>query len=348
MESAELENAPHSGVHVIAEVGANHGGDVDIAHRMIDELADQGCQLIKFQVYTAEELVADVKRDVQWGAPGCQVTESVGVMFERVALPWSSFDELFQHARQRGMDPFGTPFSQAGLELLMSLNPSRIKIASSDVTYSRLLTSAAATGLPVIMSLGKSTMAEVDRAVLTLEAAGCIDLNLLHCVAAYPTPIDQANLLNITTLRTMYPEHRIGFSDHTQGMVASIVAVALGASIIERHVTLSQEFGGPDDWFSLPIHDYFDYVDALRNAQASLGSTRKRILPSEAQGRRMGTRSLFAACALTAGTLLLPEHVVALRPSTGLDPGLEGDVVGFKITRDIDKGEPLAWDMFKP
>jgi len=348
MDSVDSRSAVVSDVRVVAEIGANHGGSVQTAHRMIDALADQGCSLVKFQIYTADELVADIDREVRWGAPGFEVTQTVGEMFDSVALPWDAFDEVFAHVRERGMDPFGTPFSLAGLDRLMTLGTSRIKIASSDVSYSSLLVASAQTGLPVILSVGKSTLAEADLAVTTLEESGCVDLTLLHTIAAYPTPMNQANLRNITTLRTAYPNCKIGFSDHTQGMVASIVAVSLGAEMIERHVTLSQDMGGPDDWFSLPIGDFGDFAGALRDAQDSLGTTRKRIMQAEAQGRRTGTRSLFFACDLPAGTALRPEHIVVLRPSTGLPPGLEGDVVGFSLSCDVRKGEPLGWNMFKP
>ena len=336
-----------SGIKLIAEIGANHGGEPEIAHAMIDVLADQGCKYVKFQIYTAEELVADQNRQTSWGPTQSRTSGTVGDLFRSVSLPWESFPELFAHAREKGMEPFGTPFGLAGLEVLLGLDAKFIKIASSDVEYTPLLEACGESGKPVILSLGKATLANADDAVSVLENSGCQDLTLLHCIAAYPAPIAEANLRNIQLLKLAFPQNQIGFSDHTQDYTASIVAVALGATMIERHVTSDVNNDGPDDWFSLPLSKFSEFATALNGAKSSLGTTRKRIQASEKQGRLLGTRSLFAATDISPDTRIEPSHIVALRPRTGLEIRTADGILGLSVTRFIKKGEPLNWEMFK-
>ena len=338
---------PRGRTLLVPEIGANHGGDVATAHSMIDALAAAGAECVKFQIYTAEELVADGDRMVTWGRGDAAVNEPLGAMFDRLSLPWGAFDELFAHARDLGMDPFATPFSREGLTKLLSLGPSRIKVASSDVGHLPFLHEVGSTGLPVMLSLGKSTLAEADAAVSALDASGCADLTLLHCVAAYPAPIVDANLNVLVTLRTAFPHCRVGYSDHTQGSVAAIVAVALGAEVIERHVTLDPARPGPDEWFSLPISEFAELNRLLDEAGSSLGSSRKVIAPSELAGRSNGTRSLVAASDLSAGTVLRPGDLKVVRPGTGLPPGLLNDIVGLTVQVDVPRNTPLTWQMFK-
>lgn len=341
-----MTDQPPSGPQVVAEIGANHDGSVATAHEMVDHLAEAGCKIVKFQIYTASELVADKERIVTWGAPARQKHEPVGAMFDRLSLPWEAYDELFEHARELGMEPFATPFSVMGLEKAMSLRPSMIKIASSDVGYHELLAAAAETGLPVVLSLGKSTLSEVDDAVALLEKYRSGPVTLLHCVASYPAPVSEANLRFISTLKLMYPEHSVGFSDHTMSSVASIVAVAMGAVMIERHVTINPDLDGPDHWFSLPISSFATFQSELVDAAQSVGDGRKRISPSESSGRLNATRSLVATRDLTTGDILTNQDLVALRPGTGIQPKLKLALIGLTLTQDISRGTPLQWEMF--
>jgi sialic acid synthase SpsE len=337
----------NSDIRLIAEIGANHGGDVDTAHTMIDALAGQGCKYVKFQIYTAEELIADPNRPTSWGPTKSRTSGTVGGLFRSVSLPWESFPELFDHAREKGMEPFGTPFSLAGLELLLGLDAKFVKIASSDVEYTPLLEACGESGKPVILSLGKATLANADDAVSVLESSGCQDLTLLHCIAAYPTPVAEANLRNIQLLKLAFPQYEIGFSDHTEDYTASIVAVALGATMIERHVTSDVNGDGPDDWFSLHISKFGEFATTLDEAKSALGTTRKRIQASEKQGRLMGTRSLFAATDIPPDTQIEQSHIVALRPRTGLEIRTAEGILGLSVTRFVKRGEPINWEMFR-
>jgi len=333
---------------VIAEIGANHDGDPDKAKSMLDAIAKTGAQLVKFQLYSADDLVADKNLEVTWGPSGNKRTESVGAMFSRIALPAEAFKSLFQYARNLGLIPFATPFSEEGVNLLMDLNNPIFKIASSDVSHVHLLRHIAKTGKPVILSLGKSTLAEVDQAVSCLKDSSCKYLALLHCVASYPSPMNEMNLRTITLLKQIYSHCVVGFSDHSLGISAPLAAVALGAKIIEKHVTLDKNADGPDHWFSINMHQLKELVDGVRDVHAALGESSKRVLSCEQTGRKVATRSLFACRDLSAGHKISAEDIKIVRPGTGLRPDMLNAVEGMLLARSVKRNEPLTWDLFKP
>lgn len=332
---------------VVAEIGANHDGSPDKAADTVRAVASAGVKAVKFQLYTAAELVADADRVVTWGPPEHRVTEKVGAMFDRLSLPFEALRDLFALARELGMEPFATPFSERGADRLMELNVPAFKIAASDVTHLPMLKHVATLGKPIVLSLGKCTLAEADQAVQCVFDNGCRELALLHCVAAYPSPIAEMNLRVIPALIQTYPECIIGFSDHSMGSLAAVAAVALGARIIEKHVTLDKTSAGPDHWFSLDMAELNELVCDTADAFATLGHPRKRVLKCEQRGKLLGTRSLVAVRDLVPGTILSGEDLVALRPGTGLSPDLWDSVVGMEIRRAVPKGCVLTWDVFR-
>lgn len=332
---------------VIAEIGANHDGNIARAHQMVNAIAEAGATFVKFQLYTADELSSEPLRVVRWGPPGRQREETVGAMFDRLAVPPQAMAELFTHAREKGMVPFASPFSERGIDLLVEINAPILKIASSDVSHLPMLAHAARTGLPIILSLGKSTLAEADEAVRCLEDNGCQDVALLHCVAAYPSPMEEMNLRVIPMLQAAFPEHIIGLSDHSLGLTAPIAAATLGARIIEKHVTLSREDEGPDHWFSLEMEDLAQLVRAVRDVEYALGSSRKRVTVSEEVGRQRATRSVVASVDLPAGTVLRPEHLLCVRPGGGISPGAIEIIAGMALTRSVTARQQLSWQDFK-
>lgn len=338
---------PDDRVAVIAEIGANHNGDPATARKMLDAIADTGAKLVKFQLYTADELVADTEIEVTWGPPGNTTTESVGAMFDRISLPAKAYPSLFQYARTLGLIPFATPFSEDGVEYLESLKVPLYKIASSDVSHLKLLKSIARTGKPVILSVGKSTLADVDLAVNCLRENNCTKLAILHCVASYPTPMEEMNLRNINLLKTIYPDAVIGFSDHSQGITAAIASVAIGARIIEKHVTLDQDMNGPDHWFSLSMNQLKSLVSSVNDACVALGSPTKRVQDSEVRGRQIATRSLIAVTDLPEGHIMTHSDVKIVRPGTGIEPRLLDAVIGLRLTKPLTANHPITWDVFK-
>jgi N,N'-diacetyllegionaminate synthase len=339
----EREMWKRDGTTVIAEIGANHDGDKVKAHRMIDAVADAGASLVKFQLYTAAELVSDRDRVVRWGPPGREREETVGGMFDRLSVSREAMAELFTHARERGLVPFASPFSERGIDDLVALGAPLLKIAASDVNHLPMLAHAARTGLPVVLSLGKCTLAEADEAVRCLEENGCSELALLHCVASYPSPMEEMNLRVIPMLRAAYPECTIGFSDHSLGLTAAIAAAAIGARIIEKHVTLRREDEGPDHWFSLEMHELEALIRAVGGVDVAMGSSRKIVTGSEAVGRARATRSIVASRDLPAGTVLCAEDFAYVRPGGGIAPGHAQHLVGMKLSMPLRAMEQLAW-----
>ena len=322
-------------VSIIAEAGANHDGSVARAHALIDMAARAEAHAIKFQTYTAEQLVADPDRLYEYGPPeGPRQREPVGRMFDRLALPRDAYAELFEHARELGLLPFTTLFDHRDVPFAEDLGQQIYKVASSDVTYRPLLEAIADTGKPVILSGGKCTLGELDRAVEILEQ-GCSSIVLMHCVAAYPAPVDDVNLRILETYRSQYPDLTLGFSDHTLGIVPALGAVALGARVIEKHITESRQATGPDHWFSSDEAELTALVAATRDLLAAMGSSRKRLLASEAYGIQYGRRSIRASRPLTAGHVVTEEDLVHLRPGDGLEPFMDRFIVGRRLKHDV-------------
>ena len=334
-------------VFIVAEIGANHNGDPALAARTVEAAARTGADAVKFQTYTAADLVADVERIVTWGPPGKQRSEPVGGMFDRLSLPREAHKDLFDLARSLGLVAFSAPFSLDAARFLAGIDVPCFKIASSDVTYLDLLREVAAFGKPVLLSTGKSTLAEVDRAVTTLTEGGCQEIALLHCVATYPAPFEDTNLRVISTLSAIYPHAVIGLSDHSQGTTACLGAVALGASIIEKHFTLSRDLEGPDHWFSADPEEMKRLVDETRVLESALGTPWKRITPSEEKGRNLGTRSLVLAQSVTAGTAITEDHLKVLRPGWGIHPYDKDKVIGLRVQSDLPAGTVLKWEHFR-
>jgi sialic acid synthase SpsE len=334
-------------VFIVAEVGANHDGDVTTAHRLVDIAADGGADAVKFQTYTAAELVADGDREIVWGPAAAQRRERIGALFDRLALPRAAHAELFAHARERGLIPFSTPFSPGGVAFLAELGVALLKIASSDIAYADLLDAAAEADIPVVLSSGKSRLGEVDDAVERLSTGGAAGIALLHCVAQYPAPLNEMHLRTIPALAAMYPRCPIGLSDHSVGAVAALGAVALGAAIVERHITFDRAAEGPDHWFSDGPDELAALVNDIRALEAALGTPGKHVQASERHERRVSTRSLVLARPVAAGTPLCSEDLQVLRPGWGIHPGDYEKVLGLRPTRALRSGEVLTWEHFR-
>lgn len=333
--------------HIIAEIGANHDGSVEKAAELVRAIARSGARLVKFQHYVAEELVADLERETTWGPPHHRVRERVGDMFRRLSLPRTALRDLFAEARALGLEPFATPFSEQGADELMELDVACFKVAASDVTHLPLLGHLARLGRPVFLSLGKCTLGEADTAIQHLLDNGCRALAILHCVATYPSPMEEMNLRVIPQLRALYPECVVGFSDHSVGTTAAVAAVALGARLIEKHVTLDKATPGPDHWFSLDMNELAALVKETANAYSALGTGRKRVLACEQHGKAYATRSLVARRAIAAGERLTRADLKIVRPGTGLAPSFMDVVIGMELKRALSPNEVLTWSHFR-
>ncbi len=332
---------------LVAEVGANHDGNERKAEAMLRRLAELGAEAIKFQYYTADALVSDPERMITWGPPGRERREAIGPLFDRLSLSKDALARLFALGRSLGVIVFATPFDEKGADVLAELGAPCFKIAASDVNHLPLLRHVARLERPIILSFGKCTLGEADEAARTLRDSGARQVCFLHCVAQYPAPMEQMNLRTIPVLAQLYPDAVIGLSDHSIGRAAPIAAVALGASVIEKHVTSSQKDDGPDHWFSFPIDEVGELRAQLREAHSALGASRRGVLECEEQERRTSTRSLVTRRAVRAGEPLRRADIKIVRPGTGLAPRHLEAIEGMRTTRDLPVNTPLRWEFFR-
>jgi sialic acid synthase SpsE len=330
-------------VFIIAEIGANHNGDIDLCLKTMDAAVECGASAIKLQLYTAAELVADTERVWGWGPEGNQVHEPVGAMFDRLSLSHEEFARAYAHADQLGVPLFATPFSVNGVGILEDVGNPIYKIASSDLSYYPLLDAIEKTGKPLIISTGKSPLQDVFDALAHVASLDPLDVAVLHCIAQYPAPIDQMNMRVITTFRALFPNHPTGLSDHCVNHDPALASVALGGCIIEKHFTLGHDLYGPDHWFSMDPPQLKDLVSRVRDLEQSLGDGQKGVAECEEWEAMYSRRSIIVMRDLAAGQIVSAEDLAMLRPGTGLHPRHWDSVVGRKTRAAIPARTPLDW-----
>jgi N-acetylneuraminate synthase/N,N'-diacetyllegionaminate synthase len=325
---------------VIAEAGVNHDGDAGRAHLLVDAAADAGADAVKFQVFDpaavagADAPLADYQRS---GAPTAGGSaDGQLAMLERLALPARAWPGLREHAEERGLVFLATPFDPASADLLVDLGVTAIKVASGELTNLPFLARLASAGLPLLVSTGMAEMHEIAAAIATIRARGA-PVCLFHCVSAYPAPAEEANLRAIPTLRSAF-RVPVGWSDHTPGDEAPLAAVALGASLVEKHLTIDRSLPGPDHRASLEPSELTAMVDSIRTVESMLGSGQKQPTPSEMPIAAVARRSMHWAVDMAAGAPVGAEDIVMLRPGTGLAPGRLGEVVGRTTARATRAG----------
>ena len=327
---------------IIAEVGANHNGDLKLAKKCIDAAALCGVDAVKFQTYTTEELLSHKEAIVTIGQNG-EITQTLKELFDNVTLKREIHKEIYDYAKSKGLICFSTPFSVEGVAFLEELDNPIYKIASSDVNYVDMLEVIGATKKPVFLSTGKCTLPEMDMAIELLQKSGTTDLCLLHCIANYPSKMENMNLNVIKTLKQMYPEFIIGFSDHSLGITASLGAVCFGAKIIEKHFTVDKNLDGPDHWFSMDPNDMKNLVIGIRDLEVAFGTQRKILAQNEVPEKYWATRSLHINKDLKAEDIINKEDLDMLRPGYGISPFDRDKVIGIKLAKDIKKGTVLEW-----
>ena len=326
---------------VIAEAGINHNGEVAKALAMVAVAHAAGADAIKFQTFKAAEFVGDPGQTYTYRSQGREVTESMLEMFRRCELSRAEWFAIKTECQRLGIAFLSTPQNRSDLDLLLEIGIGAVKIGSDDFTNLPLLKSYATTGLPLILSCGMADLGEVYRA---LESVGALDGHptvLLLCTSQYPTPPEDVNLRKLATLQAAFPMLTVGFSDHTQGPLASSVAIAFGAAVFEKHFTLDHDLPGPDHWFSEDPEGLATWVAAIRQSQRLLGSATVRPTAAERSMRQIARRSVVALRAITAGETFAPDNIALRRPGTGLPPEMFEAVVGGTATRSLARGEPL-------
>ena len=332
-------------VYVIAEAGSNHDRDLDQAKRLIDVAAAAGADAVKFQTFAADRIVAETTTRAKYLDDLLPPDKTMADLFRELELPREWHAELFRHATEAGIDFLSTPFDFEAIDLLDDLGVKAFKVASYELWHLPLIREVASRGKPIICSTGMADLADVQDAVDTVAATGNEQLILMHCVVNYPPPFRDLNLRAIQTLRTAF-QVPVGYSDHSAGITAPIVATALGAAVIEKHYTLSRDLPGPDHRFAIEPDELTAMVRAIRDTHDALGSGVKRMAPAEEDLYTTARRSLFAARDIAARDILGEADVAILRPGTGLEVRDLAKVVGRTARRAIARHEPLAWDMF--
>jgi sialic acid synthase SpsE len=332
-------------VYVIAEAGSNHDRDLDQAKRLIDAAAAAGADAVKFQTFTSDRIVAETTTRAKYLDDILPPGETMASLFRKLELPYEWHVILKEHAESSGLDFLSSAFDEQAVDLLHGLRVKAFKVATYELWHLPLIRYIARLGLPMICSTGMAGIGEVEQAVRAVEAEGNLaNLVLLHCTVNYPPPFADLNLRAMATMRAAFGVP-VGYSDHTPGLTAPIVATALGAAVIEKHFTTSRDRPGPDHRFALEPDELAAMVRAIRDAEASLGDGVKRMAPTEADLYLTARRSLHAARDIEAGEVLDRDAIAILRPGTGIEVRDLDHVIGRTARRRIGRHEPLAWDV---
>ncbi|MHB9016228.1 MAG: pseudaminic acid synthase [Sulfurovum sp.] len=334
------------GTYIIAELSANHGGKIEIAKETINVAKEIGANAIKLQTYTADTLTLDsdkedfiIKGGTLWDG------KKLYDLYREAYLPWEWHKELFEYAREIGIDIFSSPFDKTAVDFLEQFNPSAYKIASFEITDYELIRYTASKGKPMIISTGIATIDEIQDAVDICRAEGNNDIILLKCTSAYPAALEDTNLLTIPNLADTFGVVS-GFSDHTLGITAPVVATTLRAKVIEKHFILDKSIGGADADFYLDKKEFAEMIKAVRDAEKLLGKVDYSMTEKKKKSRQF-SRSLYVAEGIKAGEVITEQNVRSVRPGYGLHPKHLKEVIGKKAVSGLEKGTAVAMEMFK-
>jgi len=328
---------------IVAEISSNHGQDLNRAVALIKKAKECGADAVKFQAYTPDTLTinADNKyfriKHPQWGG------QTLYELYKKAYTPWKWFKKLKKVADDSGILFFATAFDRTSVDFLEELNVQIHKISSFEIVDLPLIEYAAKTKKPLLLSTGMATISEVKEAVNTARGAGAKEIILLRCVSSYPAKPEEMNLRTIPNMKERF-SCPIGLSDHSLGIGASVCAVAVGASIVEKHFTLSRKIKTADSFFSIEPEELKELVTNIRIAEKALGRIYYGLTKEESKSK-VFRRSLFVVKGIKKGQVFSPENVKSIRPSDGLKPKYIAAILGKKAKRDIKKGTPLSWDL---
>lgn len=332
--------------YIIAELSANHNGDINRAYKIMAEAKAAGASAIKLQSYTHETITMDSNNEEFMIRGGLWDGKSLYQLYKEAHMPWDWHELLFAKAKALGITIFSTPFDASAVDLLESLNAPAYKIASFEIIDLPLIEKVARTGKPMIISTGMANAQEIEEAVETAKNNGCGELVVLQCVSGYPAPAEQYNLKTIPNLAQRF-NVLAGLSDHTIDNATAIASVALGACVIEKHVTLDRAGGGADDSFSLEPPELKQLCIDTKTAWAALGKINYERTAAE-QGNIKFRRSLYVTKDIKQGDLITADNVRSIRPGFGLAPKFYNNCIGKKAIVDIKKGTPLQFDLMTP
>jgi N,N'-diacetyllegionaminate synthase len=321
---------------IIAEAGVNHNGELALAKRLIDVAAEAGADLVKFQTFSADRQVIRTAEKADYQNQTTDISESQHEMLRRLELSAEMHKELIAHCAARDIGFFSTGFDIESIDLLAGLGQDHFKIPSGEITNLPYLRHIGQLGKAIIISTGMATLGEIETAIDVLERAGTprTSITVLHCTTEYPTPMSEVNLRAMQSIHKVFGV-AVGYSDHTRGIEVAIAAVALGATVIEKHFTLDRNLPGPDHKASLEPDQLKAMVAAIRNIEVALGDGIKRPTPSEIKNRPIVRKSLVTRQAIKAGEVFSTQNIMAKRPGTGISPMLWDEVIGRPAPRDF-------------
>ena len=327
---------------IIAEAGVNHNGDLELAKQIVKAAANAGADLVKFQTFTAERLAIDSAPKADYQNQTTDQKQSQFAMLRQLELTAEMHEQLIVYCSKQGIGFFSTGFDLQSVDYLASLGADRFKIPSGEITNLPYLRHVGAFGKPLILSTGMATLGEIEAALDACEIAGTprSRITVLHCNTEYPTPMQDVNLRAMCSIRDAFGV-AVGYSDHTLGIEVPIAAVALGATVIEKHLTLDRNLAGPDHKASLEPDEFAAMVRAIRNIEQAMGDGIKRPSPSEAKNKPIARKSLVAARSIKAGERFTPENLTAKRPGTGVSPMRWDTAMGRTATRDYGADEMI-------
>ena len=327
-------------VYIIAEAGVNHNGSFELACRLVNEAKKAGADCIKFQTFKAENLVSHSAQKAEYQknttGEGAQVD-----MLKKLELSYDEFGQLKRYCDRIGICFLATPFDFDSIVFLNSISMPFWKIPSGEITDYPYLVAIAKTGKPVVMSTGMCEMDEIKEAIDVLRKNGTKDIQLLHCNTEYPTPFDDVNLRAIQTMKNEFGLE-VGYSDHTKGIEIPIAAVALGATIIEKHFTLDRNMEGPDHKASLEPKELAEMVTCVRNIEKALGNGTKAPSPSEKKNIPVARKSIVAARSIKMGERFTTDNITVKRPGTGISPMKWNSILGKRANRDFEEDELIV------
>ena len=327
-------------VLIIAEAGVNHNGSIELAKQLVDKAVEAGVDIIKFQTFKAEKLVTKSAKQAEYQERNIGKSEGQYAMLKRLELTEENHELLIDYCNQKGIKFFSTAFDTESMDYLYGLNIGIWKIPSGEITNFPYLRKIASFNQPTILSTGMCSLDDVRNAVNTLYKFGLAkeNLTLLHCNTEYPTPYEDVNLKAMDVLRNEF-DVEVGYSDHTKGIEVPIAAVALGATVIEKHFTLDKNMEGPDHKASLEPDELKAMVSAIRNIEQALGDGEKKVSTSESKNIAIARKSIVAACTIKKGEFFTEDNLTVKRPGNGISPMRWEEVIGTFASKDYQEDD---------
>lgn len=329
-------------VYIIAEAGVNHNGDISLALELVRQAKKANCDCVKFQTFSADRITTKQAQRAEYQKKNTNCDDSQYEMLKKLELPKEDFAAIIEECKKLSIDFMSTPFDVEDVFMLEQLNMSKFKIPSGEITNKPLVQTIAKTNKPIILSTGMCTLEDVNNAINWIYETENNDITLLHCTSNYPTPPEEVNMRAMITLNEKF-NLPVGYSDHTQGIVIPVMAVAMGAGVIEKHFTLSRNMEGPDHKASLEPSELAQMIDNIRTVEKAFGSGIKAPMESEIATRLLVRKSLVLSRNIKAGEKLCSDDICCKRPGTGIEPSKIDDIIGKTVKTDLEKDTLLSY-----